>query len=111
MLQSDEHREYTADAERGALGEIELIDEDGNATKFAHLLTLNHNNESYLALTGIQRGEDQDHDEITVGFLRIVPQKDGGDVYRDDIPEEIVEELFVKLNEHMEETFADAGGE
>ncbi|MDR1599484.1 MAG: DUF1292 domain-containing protein [Oscillospiraceae bacterium] len=103
MPHPNEYKALAGDAQRGALGEIELIDEEGNARRFGHLLTLEHNNASYLALTADPEVNSPDSDEISVGFLRIVPQPDGSDVYKDDVPEPVVEELFAKLNELMDE--------
>ncbi|MDR2658230.1 MAG: hypothetical protein LBB86_10440 [Oscillospiraceae bacterium] len=103
MPKSDEYTNHLGEAERSAMGEIELIDEEGHVKRFGHLLTLSHNDISYLALTSAHESDESDPDEISVGFLRIEPQPDGSDVYKDDVPESVVDELFIKLDELLDE--------
>ncbi|MDR1262188.1 MAG: DUF1292 domain-containing protein [Oscillospiraceae bacterium] len=103
MPKADEYTNHLGEAERAAMGEIELIDEEGRMQRFEHLLTLSHNDISYLALTSARESGDSDPDEISVGFLRIEPQPDGSDIYKDDVPESVVDELFIKLDELLDE--------
>ena len=59
---------------------VELFDEDGNALKFEHLMTLEYNGENYICLAPAEPMADVEEDEMVI--MRIEEDEESGeDVY------------------------------
>ena len=77
---------------------VELVDENGETTVFAHLATLEYEGESYLALCDPESEEDN----LEVFILKIEQDENGEDVY--NVPDdEVADAVFEKLVEMTED--------
>ncbi len=79
---------------------VELVDEDGNAVRFEHLMTLEHHGKPYICLVPIDPMEDVEEDELII--LRIETDEDGNDVYATVEDEEELDGVFEKYLEIAE---------
>ena len=89
---------------------VELVDEDGKALKFQHLMTLEFKGNNYVVLAAAEEMEDIAQDEALV--LRIDTDDEGNDVYAsitDDDELEAVFSHYLEIAEADEEP--DEGGE
>ena len=84
--------------EEGAI--IELLDENGDAFRFDHLLTFEHEGEKYIALLPIDEVEGVGEDEVMLMKL----ESDGEeDTYLPIEDEELLENVFQTFLEIWEE--------
>ena len=83
---------------------IELVDEEGETTLFEHMATLEHQGETFLALTPAGADEDDDAD-MEILIMQIQQDENGQDIYvrPDEALEEQVFEKFLKMIDEMEE--------
>ena len=104
---ADERNEgFEEDYENDGL--IELTDDEGNSVSFELLATLNYDGKDYLALSPAD--EDEDGEETSVLFMEVV--EDGEDEYYEAVEEdELLDRLFDKLGELMEDAMSDEGEE
>ena len=65
--------------EEELMGEVTLVDEEGQEVVFEHLLTLEMNGKQYICLAPTESAGDIDEDELVI--LRIDQDADGNDVY------------------------------
>ena len=79
---------------------IELIDEDGKNVRFEHLMTVEHEGESYVLLVPIDDVEDMEEDEVII--LRIEASEDGDDAYVGVEDEALLEAVFERYLEIAE---------
>lgn len=71
---------------------VELIDENGEATVFEHLATLEYEGESYLALCDPESEEE----DLEVFILKIEQDENGEDVY--NVPDDdVADAVFAQL--------------
>ena len=89
---------------------IEMVDEEGNALRFEHLLTFEEEDTFYIAFTPIEKmGEFAEGDVL---IMRVEDDVEGGDLY---LPVESEEELdhlwkvFQQLYYEDEEEESDGG--
>ena len=83
---------------------VELVDEDGNAVRFEHLMTLEHEGKPYICLVPLDPMEDVSEDELVI--LRIETDDEGNDVYatvEDDAELDAVFEKYLEIAEADEE--------
>jgi len=83
---------------------VELVDEDGNAVRFEHLMTLEHEGKPYICLVPLDPMEDVSEDELVI--LRIETDAEGNDVYAtvdDDAELDAVFEKYLEIAEADEE--------
>ena len=83
---------------------VELVDEDGNAVRFEHLMTLEHEGKPYICLAPLEPMEDVSEDELVI--LRIETDDEGNDVYAtvdDDAELDAVFEKYLEIAEADEE--------
>ena len=82
---------------------IELVDEEGETTLFEHMATLEHQGETFLALTPAGADEDDDAD-MEILIMQIQQDENGQDIYvrPDEALEEQVFEKFLKMINEME---------
>ena len=85
---------------------VELVDEDGNAVHFEHLMTLEHEGKAYICLVPLDPMEDVGEDELVI--LRIDTDDEGNDVYATVESEAELDAVFEKYLEIAE---ADEDGE
>jgi putative Holliday junction resolvase len=79
---------------------IELVDEDGNAVRFEHLMTLEHEGKPYICLVPLDPMEDVSDDELVI--LRIETDAEGNDFYAtvdDDAELDAVFEKYLEIAE------------
>ena len=79
---------------------VELVDEDGNAVRFEHLMTLEHEGRPYICLVPLDPMEDVSEDELVI--LRIDTDSEGNDVYAtvdDDAELDAVFEKYLEIAE------------
>ena len=84
---------------------IELVDEDGETTRFEHLATLEYKGASYLALCDPDADEN-DENGLEVFILKIETDEQGQDIYTvpdEDVSDQVYEQ-FLKL---VDETAGD----
>ena len=83
---------------------IELVDEEGEAVLFEHMATLEHQGETFLALTPAGADESDDAD-MEILIMQIQQDENGQDIYvrPDEALEEQVFEKFLKMIDEMEE--------
>jgi uncharacterized protein YrzB (UPF0473 family) len=86
---------------------IELVDEDGETTRFEHLATLEYKGESYLALCDPDADEN-DENGLEVFILKIETDEQGQDIrkIKDEFMAEFqkeVSDMNTKLNDILEE--------
>lgn len=63
---------------------IELIDEDGNSTMFEHIVTIEHEGETYIMVveeSEIEYAEQNNIDELDAVVLHVEQDEDGNDIY------------------------------
>lgn len=97
-----EHENHDLDMAREDI--VELVDEDGNAVSFEHLMTLEHNGNAYICLVPVEPMEDVAEDELVI--LRIETDEEGNDVYAtidDDDELDAVFEKYLEIAEADEE--------
>ncbi|MCQ2437167.1 MAG: Holliday junction resolvase RuvX [Clostridia bacterium] len=58
---------------------VELVDEEGNAVTFEHLMSLEHKGKTYILLVPTEPMEDVEEDELVI--MRIEQDSEGNDVY------------------------------
>lgn len=79
---------------------VELVDEDNNAVRFEHLMTLEHEGKPYICLVPLDPMEDVGEDELVI--LRIETDSEGNDVYAtvdDDAELDAVFEKYLEIAE------------
>ena len=79
---------------------VELVDEDGNAVRFEHLMTLEHEGNAYICLVPLDEMEDVGEDELVI--MRIETDADGNDVYATVEDEAELDAVFEKYLEIAE---------
>ncbi len=97
-----ENMNHDLDMEREDI--VELVDEDGQAVRFEHLMTLEHEGKPYICLVPVDPMEDVGEDELVI--LRIETDKDGNDVYatvEDDAELDAVFEKYLEIAEADED--------
>lgn len=97
-----ENMNHDLDMEREDI--VELVDEDGQAVRFEHLMTLEHNGKPYICLVPVDEMEDVGEDELVI--LRIETDQEGNDVYatvEDEAELDAVFEKYLEIAEADEE--------
>lgn len=90
---------------------VELFDENEQAVRFEHLMTIEHEGDAYVLLVPLDDMEDVDEDEVVI--LRIEPGADGDDQYIGVEDEDLLETIFEKYleiaeaDEAIDEAFED----
>ncbi|MHB1315538.1 MAG: DUF1292 domain-containing protein [Christensenellales bacterium] len=85
---------------------VELIDEDGTAYKFEHILTFQHEDEEYIALLPVEQVPDVEDDEIMI--MKV--ERDGDeDTYTPVGSREKLDEVFDTFLQIMEELDEEEG--
>jgi len=84
------------------LDDVLLLDEDGQETHFAHLLTFLYEGERYIALEPIGEGGLRNEAEAEVVLFRVKREKDG-DVYEPVENEVLANEVFDEFLRLMDE--------
>lgn len=79
---------------------IELVDDDGNAVQFEHLMSLEHNGNVYICLVPAEPMEDVEEDELVI--MRILTDENGNDYYSTIESEKELNEVFEKYLEIAE---------
>ena len=79
---------------------VELVDEDGNAVRFEHLMTLEHEGKSYICLVPVDPMEDVSEDELVI--MRIETDDEDNDVYVTVDDEAELDAVFEKYLEIAE---------
>lgn len=79
---------------------VELVDDEGNAVLFEHLMTLEHKGGVYICLAPAEEVEDIEEDELVI--MRIQQDKDGNDFYTTIESEAELQEVFEKYLEIAE---------
>lgn len=79
---------------------VSLVDDEGNEVEFEHIMTLEHKGKSYVLLVPITDMEDVEEDEMII--LQITTDADGNDVYAGIEDEALMEEVFNKYLEIVE---------
>ena len=79
---------------------VELVDEDGQAVRFEHLMTLEHEGKPYICLVPLDPMEDVGEDELVI--LRIETDDEGNDVYATVEDEAELDAVFEKYLEIAE---------
>ena len=79
---------------------VELVDEDGNAVRFEHLMTLEHEGRPYICLVPLDPMEDVSDDELVI--LRIETDAEGNDFYATVDDEAELDAVFEKYLEIAE---------
>lgn len=79
---------------------VELVDEDGNALRFEHLMTLEHKGGVYICLAPAEPMDDVAEDELVI--MKIEQDEDGNDVYSTVESEQELNEVFEKYLEIAE---------
>ncbi len=93
-----ENMNHELDMEREDI--VELVDEDGQAVRFEHLMTLEHGGKPYICLVPVDPMDDVDEDELVI--LRIETDADGNDVYATIEDEAELDAVFEKYLEIAE---------
>ena len=97
-----ENMNHDLDMEREDI--VELVDEDGQAVRFEHLMTLEHEGKPYICLVPVDPMDDVDEDELVI--LRIETDGDGNDVYatvEDEVELDAVFEKYLEIAEADED--------
>ncbi len=77
---------------------VELLDEEGQAVRFEHLMTLEHEGKDYVLLTELGDGEgDSEESEGEVYILRIDTDERGEDCYVAVEDEDVLQAVFDKF--------------
>ena len=79
---------------------VELVDDEGNAVEFEHLMTIEHDKRSFALLVPITEMEDVEEDELII--LEISTDAEGNDVYVGIEDEALMETVFNKYLEIVE---------
>ena len=83
---------------------VELTDEDGNVSQFEYLDTVEHKGESYVVFMAVaDEDEEEDEEEGEVVILKITQDEKGEDIYVTCEDDEIVQEVFEKFLENLDE--------
>lgn len=86
------------------LDEVVLLDENGEAARFSHVLTFLHEGERYVALEPIEEGgQTQDDDAEAEVVLMRIERGEEGDTYRPVENEVLLDEVFTHFLELMDE--------
>ena len=89
------------------LDEVVLLDENGEAARFSHVLTFLHEGERYVALEPIEEGgQTQDDDAEAEVVLMRIERGEEGDTYRPVENEVLLDEVvahFLELMDELEE--------
>lgn len=88
------------DMELDAENIVELVDDEGNALCFEHLMTLEHKGGVYICLAPAESMEDVAEDELVI--MRIQQDADGNDFYTTIESDEELNEVFEKYLEIAE---------
>jgi uncharacterized protein YrzB (UPF0473 family) len=86
---------------------IELLDENGEQTRFQHVLTFLYEGVRYVALVPADEADD---DEAEVVILRI-EEKDGSDVYVTIDNEVLLDEVFNEFLDLIDEIEGEDSGD
>lgn len=79
---------------------VELVDDEGNAVLFEHLMTLEHKGGVYICLAPAEPMDDVAEDELVI--MKIEQDEDGNDVYSTVESEQELNEVFEKYLEIAE---------
>lgn len=79
---------------------VQLVDEDGNEVDFEHLMTLEHEGNTYICLVPVEPMEDVAEDELVI--LRIETDEEGNDYYTSIDDDAELDEVFEKYLEIAE---------
>ena len=82
---------------------VELTDEDGNTTRFEYITTLDQDGELYIALMPIEDEENADDETGYVVFMKIEQDENGEDYYVSIDDDGLVDVLFEKLTQMLDE--------
>ena len=93
-----ENRNHELDMEQENV--VELVDEDGSAVHFEHLMTLEYEGKPYICLVPLDEMEDVEEDELVI--LRIETDGEGNDVYATVDDEDELDAVFEKYLEIAE---------
>ncbi len=74
---------------------VELVDEEGKAVQFEHLMTLEHEAKQYVMLTALESTDDSEEDEVFI--LRIDQDDKGEDCYVTVDDEDTLQAVFEKF--------------
>jgi uncharacterized protein YrzB (UPF0473 family) len=81
---------------------VELIDENGDTVLFEHMATLEHEGETYLAMTPYVEDASEEAEEVEISILKIEQDENGEDIYTTPSDEE-QEAVFGKLMKLIDE--------
>ena len=79
---------------------VELVDDEGNTVEFEHIMTVEHEGKEFVLLVPVTEMEDVEDDEMIV--LQIATDDEGNDVYVGVEDEELLEQVFNKYLEIVE---------
>ncbi len=79
---------------------VELVDDEGNAVEFEHIMTVEHEGREFVLLVPVTEMEDVEEDEMIV--LQISTDDEGNDVYVGVEDEALLEAVFNKYLEIVE---------
>ena len=82
---------------------IELTDEDGTTTRFEYITTIDHEGELYIAVMPIEDEENADDENGYVVFMKIEQDDEGEDIYVSVDDDALVDVLFDKLTQLLDE--------
>ena len=82
---------------------VELTDEDGNVAQFEYLDTVEHKGESYVVFMALAEEDEEDEEEGEVVILKIAQDDQGEDIYVTCEDDEVVEEVFEKFLQNLDE--------
>lgn len=86
---------------------VELVDENGNAVQFEHIVTIEYEDNEYALLVPVDEVEEE---EQGVVILKILPGRDGEeDTYEGVEDEELLDAVFAEFQRMLqeEEDFSD----
>lgn len=104
IYRMNENEEFPMDGSEEQQNIIELVDEDGEAVTFEHLLSLEYKGKVYICMVPTVPLDDVSDDELVI--MRIETDKDGNDYYT-TIEDE--EELNAVFEEYLSIVEADEG--
>lgn len=82
---------------------IELIDENGDAANFVHLMTLEHENEYFIALMTAESAEKDDDEDGEIIILKLEKDENDEDCYVSIDDENLAQTVFEKFLAILEE--------
>ncbi len=82
---------------------VELTDEDGNTTNFEYITTIDHEGALYIAMMPIEDEENADDEDGYVVFMKIEQDEQGEDYYVSIDDDGLVDILFEKLTQMLDE--------